>query len=78
MLYIQITTFFGSLCEFKMSCLRPNCCAARKMWFQLFFFPKHPFRRVDGYCHPGACLSPAAVPGAGGTGSRCWARAGLA
>lgn len=40
MLYIQITTFFGSQSKFKISCLRPNCCAARKMRFQLFFFPQ--------------------------------------
>lgn len=54
MLYIQITTFFGSQFKFKMSCLRPNCCAARKMLFQLFFFffPKHQFCPGVGYFHP--------------------------
>lgn len=58
MLYIQITTSSGSQRKFKMSCLRCNCCAARKMWFQLFFFfPKHQFGPVDGYGQP-RCACP--------------------
>lgn len=63
MLYSQITTFFGSQCKFKMSCLRRNCCAARKMWFQLFFSQSTSFAHLMVIVTPGVCLSPRPVPG---------------
>lgn len=63
MLYIQITTFFGSRCKLKMSCFRPNYCAARKVQFQQFFPPKHPFYLGGGYFHPRcACPQGASSP----------------
>ena len=70
MLYIQITTFFGSQCKLKMSCLRPNCCAARKMQFQLFFFPEHQLCPPDGCFHPGVCRSRGLVAPAATEGRR--------
>lgn len=70
MLYIQITTSFGSQCKLKMSCLRRNCQAARKMRFQLFSSQKHQFCPIDGYCQP-RCVP---VPGLGDLG----VQAGLA
>lgn len=66
MLYIQITTFFGSRCKFKMSCLRPNYCAARKVWFQQFFPPQHPFYLGGGYFHP-RCVPVPRARGASGS-----------
>lgn len=72
MLYIQITTFFfGSQREFKTSCLRCNCQAARKMRVQLFSSQKkHQFCPVDGSCQA-RCVP---VPGLGDPG----VQAGLA
>lgn len=61
--YIQITTFFGSRCKLKMSCFRPNYCAARKVRFQQFFPPKHPFYLGGGYVLP-RCVPVPRVPAA--------------
>lgn len=73
MLYIQITTSSGSQRKFKMSCLRCNCCAARKMWFQLFFFSQS-----TSLAQWIVMVSPGVpVPGAGGTSSYRRCRLGL-
>lgn len=79
MLYIQITTFFGLQCKFKMSCLRLSGCAARKTQFHLVFFPQSTsFAQWTVIFTPGVCLSPRPIPGVGGTSSYRGAQAGLA
>lgn len=58
MLYIQITTPFGSQGKFKMSCLRPNCCAAKKRRFSCFCSQSTNSAHGEVIFTPGAFLSP--------------------